>query len=62
MNEEPPYQLVITPEQKEEGWLERIGCFIQRQDYVVIRKVDKSNNYVVINPAWLMWKNKTANF
>lgn len=54
MAEEPSKYRVVTPEQLQEGWLEKEGMIVRERKFTVIEMRD-DGNYIVYNPEWLRW-------
>ena len=55
-NEEPARYLIVTLEQLADGYLEKIGMFITKKDYIYVRRYDEGAA-VVYNPEWIRYVN-----
>lgn len=55
MHSEPAKELIVTPQQFADGWLEKDDQFIRERPYQLIRKLP-DGNFVVVSPEWTHWK------
>jgi hypothetical protein len=55
---EPAKETIITPEQRNDGWLIKDGQFIRERRFEIIRRLP-NGNFVVVSPEWTAWKEES---